>query len=76
MLRQLCREGVLCIAATHDLNLAATYCQRLVVLHEGRVAIDAPPAEAFEAPAFARIFGPSVHAVRPATGRPWLSYGE
>lgn len=32
------------IMALHDLNLAAKYCQHLVVLHEGRVAASGEPA--------------------------------
>lgn len=38
-------EGLGIVAAIHDLNLAAHFCQRLVLLHRGRVlADDAPEA--------------------------------
>jgi len=30
---------------THDLNLAALYCDELMLLHEGRIAEQGPPAE-------------------------------
>ena len=30
----------------HDLTLAARYCDRLLVLHEGRAAAEGPPREA------------------------------
>jgi len=34
----LCREqGLACVAALHDLNLAAQYCDRLVMLGGGKV---------------------------------------
>lgn len=32
------------IMALHDLNLAAKYCQHLVVLHEGQVVASGEPA--------------------------------
>jgi len=74
-LRDLCRDGLLCVAATHDLNLAAAYCNRLVILDRGRVVIDAPPASAFDDPGFNRIFGPDVHATRTGSGQPLVLYG-
>ena len=39
------REGLTVVAAIHDLNLAARYFERLVVLHRGSVLADGPPAE-------------------------------
>ena len=39
LLRHLCRErGLACVTVVHDLNLAMTYCDRVVVLAGGRVA--------------------------------------
>ena len=35
LLRTLCDAGVLVIAVTHDLNLAAAYASRIVLLVEG-----------------------------------------
>ncbi|MET9436632.1 ABC transporter ATP-binding protein [Streptomyces sp. NPDC006551] len=37
--------GLTSVVALHDLNLAATYCERLVVLKEGRVVAAGGPAE-------------------------------
>lgn len=60
-LRQLCREeNVLCIAATHDLNLAAAFCSRIVLLDQGRVTADAAPAELLTSAAFKTAFGEHV----------------
>jgi iron complex transport system ATP-binding protein len=76
LLRDLCGRGITVVAVTHDLNLAASYADRIVVLAEGRVAADAAP-EAVLRPALLReVFG--VHAevrVGPA-GRPWVIYGQ
>jgi iron complex transport system ATP-binding protein len=43
VLRQLNREETLTILAVlHDVNLAALFCQRLILINEGRVAADGP----------------------------------
>jgi iron complex transport system ATP-binding protein len=42
LLRKLAAEGLLVVAVTHDLNLAARYATRIVALDGGRVASDAP----------------------------------
>src|SRR5689334_6457029 len=44
ILRGLCKRGVLVVAVTHDLNLAAAYADRVVVLSIVRVVADGPPA--------------------------------
>ena len=57
LLRRLCAQGRGCLVASHDLNLFAPAADRVVVLHDGRVAADAPPAQAL-APALLRsVFG-------------------
>ncbi|WP_422771383.1 ABC transporter ATP-binding protein [Plantactinospora sp. WMMC1484] len=40
-----CGLGVTVVAALHDIELAAAYCDRLVVLHEGTVAAAGPPED-------------------------------
>jgi iron complex transport system ATP-binding protein len=54
LLRRLCAQGRGCLVASHDLNLFAPAADRVVVLHEGRVAADAPPDQAL-APALLRV---------------------
>ncbi len=76
MVRDLCRDGLLCLAATHDLNLAATYCDRLVILDKGRIHIDASPDAAFGDSRFSQLFGPAICPGRTPSGRPWLWYGD
>jgi iron complex transport system ATP-binding protein len=41
------REGLTVVATSHDVNLAARFCPRLVLLKAGRVLADGPPAEVF-----------------------------
>jgi iron complex transport system ATP-binding protein len=43
LVKGLTREGLTAIAAIHDLDLAARFCDRLVLIHEGRAVADGPP---------------------------------
>ncbi|OFV82007.1 MAG: hypothetical protein A2W26_01640, partial [Acidobacteria bacterium RBG_16_64_8] len=45
LLSDLQQGGMTIVTVLHDLNLAALYCQRLVLLHRGRVAQVGSPAE-------------------------------
>jgi iron complex transport system ATP-binding protein len=44
------------IASLHDLGLAARFCTRLVVLHQGGIAADGPPAQVLTPDLLARVF--------------------
>jgi iron complex transport system ATP-binding protein len=45
VLRERCRtSGMAALTVLHDLNLAAAFCDRLVLLAAGRVVCDGPPA--------------------------------
>lgn len=43
LIRSLCQKRV-ALAALHDIELAARFCDRLIVLDSGKIAIDAEPA--------------------------------
>lgn len=60
----LASEGRTVIVATHDLNLAARFAQRLVALKAGRVERQGPPAEVLD-PALLRL----VFAVEAVVGQ-------
>jgi iron complex transport system ATP-binding protein len=45
ILRAHARAGGAVLAAVHDLDLAARHCDRLVLLHGGRVLADGPPEQ-------------------------------
>lgn len=45
--RQLNKEGKTVIIITHDMNLAAEYCNRIIVLRKGRTLTDGPVREVF-----------------------------
>ncbi|MFF4578627.1 ABC transporter ATP-binding protein [Streptomyces sp. NPDC001373] len=59
----------------HDLNLAASFCDRLYVLADGRVVAQGPPAEVLTQELIAEVYGVRAHvAVHPATGAPSIVY--
>jgi iron complex transport system ATP-binding protein len=55
-LRQRAADGAAVIVTSHDLALAARACDRLAVLHEGRLKALAPPREALSAQVLADVF--------------------
>jgi iron complex transport system ATP-binding protein len=78
LLAAMAREGRTVLAILHDLTLAARCCSRVIVMDRGRIAGDAPPAEALAPARLAAVFGitavaieiggcPVPFALRPAT---------
>jgi iron complex transport system ATP-binding protein len=54
------RDGLAVIAVFHDLNLAAEYCSRLILMENGRVAAAGTPAEVITENAIRRVYGVEV----------------
>lgn len=54
---ELAHEGLAVIAVLHDLNLAATFADRVVVMHRGRAHASGTPREVITRPVVADIFG-------------------
>lgn len=67
--------GVTTLAALHDLNLAAHYCDRLYVLHAGAVVAEGAPAEVLTPALIRAVYGveAEVH-IHPRTGKPTVIY--
>ena len=57
LVRKLVDEGLTAIAAIHDLNLAARYFDRLVLISEGRVVVEGPPEEVLTPETIESAFG-------------------
>lgn len=67
--------GITTIAALHDLNLAAGYCDRVVVLARGRVVAAGRVTEVLTPQLLAEVFGVAAHcSVHPLTGLPHLAF--
>jgi iron complex transport system ATP-binding protein len=72
LLRRLAREGMAVIAVTHDLNLASSYANRIVVLSHGRVAADGTPDEVIRGDLLREVFEVDVEIRPDHAGRPWV----
>jgi len=74
LVQSLRREKETAVLATlHDLNLAAAFAERVVLLSRGRIAAAGTPAEVLVERTLREVFGAEV-TVRPhpETGRPWV----
>jgi len=71
LVRDLVDDGRGAVAAIHDLDAAARYCDRIVVLASGGVRAAGPPAEVLTADALRTAFDAEAFVGRnPATGTP------
>ena len=68
LLRRQAAEGVAVVATLHDLSLAARGCDRIVVLHKGRVASEGPPHQALSPTILDEVFGLEGELVDTAAG--------
>ena len=69
LVRRLVDDGLTAIAAIHDLNLAARYCDRMVLLSEGRVLAEGTPEDVLVQDTMRRAFGVDASVYRdPVTG--------
>jgi iron complex transport system ATP-binding protein len=73
-LAELASEGALCIAVTHDLNLALAHCSRVIVLADGAIAADFAIGEAYAHPDWLTELSPRLEMIVTASGRPWVTY--
>ncbi len=66
---------VTCVIALHDLNLAARYCDHIVILHHGKVAAAGSPEAVLTADLIESIYGVEVLIDRePSTGILRITY--
>ncbi|GAD53870.1 vitamin B12 ABC transporter, ATPase component BtuD [Halarchaeum acidiphilum MH1-52-1] len=71
LVRGLVDDGRRAVAAIHDLPLAARYCDRLVVLSDGRVHADGPPEKVVTSDTLRDAFDASAAVgTDPVTGTP------
>ncbi len=74
LIRGLNRDtGMTVVAVFHDLNLAAEYCDRLLVLTDGRAEATGTPDDTLTADMIRRIYGANVVAEKnPVSGKPHI----
>ena len=75
LLLGLTKRGVTVLAALHDLNLAAAYCDHVIVLHDGRVVGAGPIAVTLTPDLIRDVYGVEATMLEhPATGRPVIAF--
>ena len=64
-------RGITVLMVLHDLNLASRYCERLLVVSDGRIAYDGPTEEVIRPDVLRDVFNVDAHIIQnPHTGRP------
>jgi iron complex transport system ATP-binding protein len=75
LVRALAAEGMTALVALHDLNLAAAYCDHVVLLDNGRVAAAGPVEQVLRPEVIDPVYRVSTTVLQhPATGRPVLTF--
>ncbi len=66
-------KGITVIAVLHDLNIAAQYCQRLILLDKGKVYCCGSPQEVLTRDNIVSVYGVDVHIMEnPLNGFPFI----
>jgi iron complex transport system ATP-binding protein len=68
--RELARDGRAALVVTHDLTLAARFCDRLALLADGRVLAAGPPAEVLDPQRLREAYGVEAQVVPGPDGAP------
>lgn len=70
VVREFAEQGRSALVVSHDLNLAARACDRLVVLQEGVIVASGPPEEVMTAELLSRVYGTEADILMAPDGRP------
>jgi iron complex transport system ATP-binding protein len=75
LLAHLRTTGVTVLAALHDLSLAASYCDHIIVLSHGRVVAAGPTETVLTERLIAEVYGVRASILRnPVTGKPLIGF--
>lgn len=66
-------EGIVIVAVCHDINLAARYADRMILLADGRVKADGTPSEVITPDNIRDVYGLECD-VAEVSGRPYMIY--
>jgi iron complex transport system ATP-binding protein len=68
------QQGLTVIAALHDLNHAAMFCDRVAVMHRGKMVVTGPPADVLTPDLIAEVFGVEAAIERSDDGELQIRY--
>jgi iron complex transport system ATP-binding protein len=66
------RSGTTVVAILHDLNLAARFADRMIVVHDGTITADGRPEDTVKDALIKRVFGIGVAVHRAEDGAPFV----
>lgn len=66
-------NGLTIVAALHDINIAARYCDRILLLHAGHLIEAGAPVEVLTPATLATVYGVSIWQGRDAEGSPFYA---
>lgn len=73
-LKNLNAEGLTILIVLHDLNLASEYCDRLILLHQGQIVMDALPEQVLQEQVLEKVYETRiVRSINAVTGRPIIT---
>ncbi|MCG6204623.1 heme ABC transporter ATP-binding protein [Rhodopseudomonas sp. HC1] len=70
--RRCARNGTTVIAILHDLNLAVRFADRIVMMHDGHLAADGPPAAVMRPELIGTVFDVDLAIRTDASGNPFV----
>ncbi|HMF60524.1 MAG TPA: ABC transporter ATP-binding protein [Vicinamibacterales bacterium] len=73
-LRALVDQGAACLAVSHDLNLALTFCTRIIVLADHTIARDMAVETATQSDDWLPLFSQRLRLLALPHGRSWVAY--
>ena len=77
LLRDLAADGITVVAALHDLNLAAEFCDHVVVLTAGRIAASGETVATLDAELIETTYGVRADVLtHPRSGRPLIAFSR
>ena len=74
LLQSVKRSGLGVLAALHDLNLAAMFCDRIIVMKDGRIEGVGSPGDVLTEDMLERVYGVRSRITDDGNGRPHIAY--
>ncbi|MFA5928110.1 MAG: ABC transporter ATP-binding protein [Candidatus Margulisiibacteriota bacterium] len=68
------QDQLTALIVLHDINLAAAYCQRLLVLKDGQLFFDGLPKDFITLENLDNVYGVQVKEILNSAGQPWIVY--
>jgi iron complex transport system ATP-binding protein len=66
------QRGVITIIVLHDLNLASSFADRLIMIHDGKAEVDGIPRDVLSSQLLERVYGVQTRLHYDPDGRPWV----